>query len=258
MRAIWSGTIGFGLVNIPIKLYSATSKGRVDLDMLDRRDKERIRYMRVNEETGKEVPWDKIVKAYKWEDDYIVLEEADFDEASPEKSKMIDIKEFVKEEEIDPNYFDTPYYVEPQKGGTKAYSLLVQALEKTKMAGLSSFVMRTSESLAILRPQDNMLVLNKLRFAQEIRDPADLKVPKDQKLSKMELDMAVKLVKEYAVDFDITEYKNEYMEDLMKIIEAKAKGKRPTIRKIKEKKSNSSELLGQLKDSLKSKKKKAS
>src|SRR5690606_37053431 len=111
MRAIWSGTIGFGLVNIPVKLYSATSSSRIDLDMLDRRDKERIRYMRVNEETGKEVPWEKIVKAYKMEDEYILLEETDFEEASPEKSKMIDIKEFVKGAEIDPNYFDKPYYV---------------------------------------------------------------------------------------------------------------------------------------------------
>ena len=258
MRAIWSGTIGFGLVNIPVKLYSATNKSRIDLDMLDRRDKERIRYMRVNEQTGKEVPWEKIVKAYKWEDDYIILEDADFEEASPEKSKMIDIKEFVKEGDIDPNYFKKPYYIEPQKGGTKAYSLLVQALKKTKMAGLSSFVMRTTENLAILRPQGDMLVLNQLRFAQEIRDMEDLKLPKNQKVSKMEMDMAVKLVKEYVVDFDISKYKNEYMEDLMKIIKAKAKGKRPTIRKIKTKKPDSSDLLTQLKDSLKTKKKKAS
>src|SRR3546814_18119034 len=126
MRAIWSGSIGFGLVNIPVKLFSASQSSKLDLDMLDRRDHSRIRYQRVNENTGKEVAWDDIVKGYMLNDDYIILEESDFEEASPEKTKTIDIRDFVKESEIDSMYFEAPYYVEPDKGGQKHYTFFLQ------------------------------------------------------------------------------------------------------------------------------------
>src|SRR5690606_1101139 len=132
MRAIWTGSIGFGLVNIPIKIYSALQSSSLDLDMLDRKDKANIKYKRVNENTGKEVPWDHIVKGYFLKDRYIVLEDSDFDEASSEKNKMINLTSFVKMEEIDSIKFATPYYLEPQKGGEKAYQLLLTALEKSK------------------------------------------------------------------------------------------------------------------------------
>src|SRR5690606_14189756 len=142
MRAIWTGAIGFGLVNIPVRIYSATTDSRPDFDMLDRKDHSRIRYKRVNEKTGKEIDWDQIVKGYILDDQYIILDDADFEEASPEKTKTINLQSFVKGADIDSIYFENPYYLQAQKGGEKAYMLLLNALEKTKMAGLSTFVMR--------------------------------------------------------------------------------------------------------------------
>lgn len=250
MRAIWTGAIGFGLVNIPIKLFSATTESRPDLDMLDRKDHARIRYKRVNENTGKEIDWDNIVRGFYMDDRYIILEDADFEEASPEKNKLINLQTFVKADEIDSIYFDTPYYLEPQKGGEKAYRLLLKALEKTKMAGLATFVMRTADNLTIIRPHGQLLLLNTLRFEEEIRESDDLKLPSSIRLSKDEMKMAVELIKRHSQPFDISGYKDEYSKDLMKIIRAKAKGKRPSIRKIKVKNTKETDLLEQLKASL--------
>ncbi|MFD1769769.1 non-homologous end joining protein Ku [Sphingobacterium suaedae] len=251
MRAIWTGAIGFGLVNIPIKIFSALQSSQLDFDMLDRKDLANIRYKRVNEKSGKEVEWDNIVKGYLLKDKYVVLEEADFEDAMPEKNKMINLQTFVKEKDIDSIYFDTPYYLEPQKGGEKAYTLLSKALEKTGTVGLSTFVMRTVENLAIVRPHDGMLLLNKLRFEEEIRDSGELKIP-SSRLSKPEMDMATQLIKQNSSDFDISGYKNEYSKELLKIIKQKAQGKRATIRKINVDKENTkaSELLAKLKASL--------
>ncbi|KGE15113.1 Ku protein [Sphingobacterium deserti] len=251
MRAIWTGAIGFGLVNIPIKIFSAIQTSQLDLDMLDRKDLSNIRFKRVNDKSGKEVPWDNIVKGYFLKDKYVVLEEADFEDALPEKNKMINLQTFVKEKDIDSIYFDTPYYLEPQKGGEKAYSLLYKSLEKTGHVGLSTFVMRTTENLAIVRPRDGMLLLNKLRFEEEIRDTGDLNLP-NSRISKGEMDMAVKLIKQNSSDFDISGYRNEYSKELLKIIKKKAQGKRATIRKINVDKENTkaSELLAKLKASL--------
>ena len=143
MKAIWSGSIGFGLVNIPVKLYSAVQGTRLELDMLDGKTHSPIRYKRVSEKTGKEVPWKKIKKGYLLNDDYVVLDPTDYEAASPKKSKIIEIESFVEEQDIDDIYFETPYFLEPAKGGEKAYQLLFKALEKTKKVGLSRFVMRT-------------------------------------------------------------------------------------------------------------------
>lgn len=255
MRAIWSGSIGFGLVNIPVKLYSATQSSSLDLDMLDRRDHSRIRYQRINESTGKEVSWDDIVKGYLLDDDYVILEEADFEEASPEKTKMIDIRDFVREDEIDTMYFEAPYYVEPEKGGQKAYRLLQKALDRSGKAGLSTFVMRSVEHLALLRPKDDILILQKLRFGEEIRPSDDLKLPEKVRISKEEMEMAAELIDRHTTPFDISRFRDEYSRELMKIIKAKAAGKRPSIRKIKTRKTKPDDLLQQLKASLKSGKK---
>ncbi len=250
MRAIWTGAIGFGLVNIPIKIYSATQSSALDLDMLDRKDKSNIRYKRVNENTGKEVSWDNIVKGYLLKDKYVVLEESDFEEASPEKTKMINLHSFVKTEEIDSIYFETPYYLEPAKGGEKAYHLLLKALEKSKTAGLGSFVMRNIENLALVKPYKNLLVLNKLRFEEEIRSIDDLKLPGNARLKKEEMDMALQLIKQHSEPFDISRYKNEYTAELIKIIKQKAKGKHTSIRKINVENTKSADLLSKLKASL--------
>jgi DNA end-binding protein Ku len=251
MRSIWSGAIGFGLVNIPVKLYSAVQDSRLDLDMLDKKNHARIRFQRINEDTGKEVAWEQIVKGYLYNEEYVILEDEDFEDASPKKSKIIEIESFVKEEEIDDIYFETPYFVEPDKGGAKAYELLFKTLEKTRKVGLSRFVLRTKEHLAVVRPRDNYLLLQQLRFEQELRSPEELALPdKRTKITKRELDMAEELVKQYSAPFDISQYKDEYTAELMKIIKAKASGKRRTVKKMKVVHTKNDDLFSQLKASL--------
>jgi len=250
MRAIWTGAIGFGLVNIPVKIYSATKSSSLDLDMLDRKDKANIKYKRVNENTGKEVKWDNIVKGFLLNDQYIVLEDSDFEEASPEKNKMINLHSFVKIDEIDSIYFDTPYYLEPQKGGEKAYQLLRKALEKSKTAGLGSFVMRNVEYLSVVKPHDDLILLNKIRFEEEIRPTEELRLPSNIRIKKEEMDMALQLIKQHSHPFDISKYKNEYTSELLKIIKQKAKGKHTSIRKINVENTKSTDLLNKLKASL--------
>jgi len=252
MRSIWSGAIGFGLVNIPIKLYSATESAKLDLDMLDKKDHAKIKYNRVNEATGKVVPWGDIVKGYLYNDDYVVLDDEDFEKASPEKSKTIAIEEFIEETMIDPSFFDTPYYVEPAKGGERAYALLVEALKDSGKVAVGLFVMRSRENLCIVRPQDNMLMLMKLRFAEEIRDTKDLNLPSEKiSIKPGELKMAKALIDQLTPKkFDISKYKDTYDEALLKMIEAKAKGKKITRPKPKTTKTKTVDLMEQLKASL--------
>ncbi len=250
MRSIWNGTIGFGLVNIPIKLYSAIENSNLDLDMLDGRDHQNIKYQRINEKTRKEVPYEKIVKGYLLKDDYIILEEQDFDDASPEKSKNIAIENFVKVDEINPMLFETSYYAEPAKHGEKAYTLLFKALEKTKLAGFGSFVLRQKEALCVIYPRNNVLVISRIRYAQEIRSTEEINTIDGVDIPKKELDVALALIKQYTSDFDIESHKDTYNAQLLKIIKAKAKGKRPTIKKLKPQKAKSDDLYDQLMESL--------
>lgn len=252
MRAIWNGAIGFGLVNIPIKIYSAVETSKLDLDMLDKSDLSNIRFKRVNEKTGKEVKWENIVKGFLKNDQYIVLEDEDFEAALPEKTKVLSIDQFVKEIEIDSVYFENPYYIEPQKNGENAYKLLLHALRKTKMAGVGTFVMRDQEVLGIIRPyHDEILVFNRLRFAQEIRDYGDLKLPSGTAPKSTELKMAVSLIKQLSQEFDPSIYKNTYSSALKKIINQKAKGKvRKTKKAESPKRGKVIDLMAQLKASL--------
>ncbi|MGY4535937.1 DNA end-binding protein Ku [Mucilaginibacter sp. UYNi724] len=255
MRSIWKGSLGFGLVSIPVKLYSAVQKSSIDLDMLDARDHERIRYQRVNEKTHKEVPYDKIVKGYKInDDDYVIVEEADFEAAAPEKSKVVEIESFVDIGDVNPMFYETSYYTEPDTKNNKAYALLLQALKKSGKAGLARFVLRSTESLCIVHPIDNVLVITRIRFGQEIRGTEDLNIADDVAVSKKELDVGLALVNQYAEDFDVSKFKDEYNDELLKIIKAKAKGKRPTIKKLKPRVTKSDDLYEQLMSSLKSKK----
>lgn len=252
MKAIWNGAIGFGLVNIPVKIYSATETSKLDLDMLDRSDFSNIKFKRVNKSTGKEVKWENIVKGYLMDDKYIVLDDEDYAAASPEKTKILSIDQFVKEDEVDSVYFETPYYLEPQKNGENAYRLLLKALEETGMAGIGTFVLRESEAIGLIRPyNDDILVLNRLRFDQEIRDYADLKMPPKKAPKPAELKMAVSLIKQLSQDFDPQMYKDTYSDELMKIIKQKAKGKNikaPKTEPVKEGKVI--DLMAQLKASL--------
>lgn len=257
MRAIWTGAIGFGLVNIPIKIFSAVQNSELDLDMLDKKDKANIKYQRVNANTGKEVAWDNIVKGYKVDDQYVVLDDDDFEKASPEQSKIIEIAEFVKEKEIDSIYYETPYYLQPEKSGVRAYALLREALAKTGMVGLGSYVLRNRESLVIIKPIGDVLVLNKIRFHDEIKQPDELNIP-EVKVKPAEMKMAVHLIEQLTTDFDISKYKDTYTEKLLSLIKAKAKGKKTSASTMKVVHSRSKDLMAQLKESLENSKRKAS
>lgn len=257
MRAIWSGAISFGLVNIPVKLYSAIQESELDLDMLDKKDHANIKFKRVNANTGKEVTWENIVRGYKINDRYVVITPEDFEKASPEKTKLIEITEFVDEKEIDSLYFEMPYYLQPEKSGARAYALLRDALKKSGKAGLGTFVLRNRESLVMIKPMDDILLLNKIRFYEEIRDPEEIKGPAE-KAKPNELKMAMQLIGQLSHSFDAAKYKDTYTDKLMKLIKAKAKGKaiaQPTLRVVH---SRSRDLMEQLKASLGNTKKKAS
>ncbi|GAA4177999.1 Ku protein [Sphingobacterium ginsenosidimutans] len=257
MRAIWNGAIGFGLVNIPIKLYSASESSTLDLDMLDKKDFSNIKYKRVNENTNKEVAWENIVKGYKIEDKYIVLENADFEAVSPEKSKILSIIQFVKEEEVDPALFETPYFLEPQKNGEAAYRLLLEALMKTKMAGIGSFILREREILCMIRPYEKeVLMVNRMRYPEEMRNYSELNIPSGKAPKPEELKMAETLIKSLAETFDPSKYRDTYNEDLLKIIQQKAKGKKTKPKEIKEPAGKAADLMAMLKASLESGKRK--
>jgi len=258
MRSIWIGAIGFGLVTIPVKLYSAIEESSLDLDLLDKKDQSHIRFKRVNENTGKEVEWSNIVKGYDYEGKYVILTDKDFEAASPEKSKYIDIFQFVKVEEVDSIYFEKPYYLEPDKTGTKPYALLREALKKAGMAGVGSFVLRNKEHLAVLKVYEDVIVLNMIRYEQEIRDYKELKIPEASEAKPTELKMALELIKQMTEPFDISKYKDSYTEELMKLIKARAKGTKPKEPKLRVVHKETTDIMEQLKASLATKRKKAS
>ncbi len=254
MRSIWNGSVSFGLVSIPIKLYSGSEDRKLDLDMLDRRDNARIRYKRVNENTGKEVEWKDIVKGFKKEDAYVVLEKEDFEQANMKKSKTIDIEEFIDETEVADVLFKKPYFLEPQKEGGKSYNLLRDALKKTGKLGVATFVMRQKEHLSLVGVYENALVLHVIRFEDEIRDPGELKITKTT-VKKNELDMAISLIEQYTSKFKFDKYKDVYNDQLMKIINSKATGKKASPEKFESKPTPAKDLMAQLKASLEKKKK---
>uniref|UniRef100_UPI003567DE2A non-homologous end joining protein Ku n=1 Tax=Zeaxanthinibacter enoshimensis TaxID=392009 RepID=UPI003567DE2A len=225
MRSIWNGSVSFGLVSIPIKMYSATEDNALGFHLLDSQDNSRIRNKRINENTGEEVAWEDIVKGYKEGDSYVVLEKEDFERANMKKSKTIDIEEFVDEIEVSDLLFKSPYYLEPQKEGGKSYNLLRDSLKKTKKLGVATFVMRQKEHLSLIGVYKDALVLHVIRFADEIRDPAELKLPKT-KVSKKEVDMALSLIENYTSSFELDKYKDVYNKQLLKIIKSKKTGKK--------------------------------
>ena len=260
MRSIWTGSISFGLINIPIKLFSAVQESSLDLDMLDAKDLSNIIFKRFNETTGKEVAYGNIIKGYKIEDKYVILDDEDFQAADAVKTKTIDIQSFVAEKEIDSIYYEQPYFLEPDKGAMKAYALLRDALAASGKVGVTSFVLRNKESLAILKPYKNVIVLNRIRFEQEVRDPSELKLPPVAKsTSAKEMDMAEKLIDQLTEKFDISSFKDEYTAKLLDIIKKKAKGKAPKkAAELKVVHKQTDDLLSMLKASLDGKKKKSS
>jgi DNA end-binding protein Ku len=227
-RAIWSGNISFGLLNVPVKLYSAVSKQTVRFRELREGDGSRIRHRRVAEEDGEEVSYDQIVKGYEiTPDNYVIMSRDELAEIDPEKTRAIEIKDFVDLDDIDPIYFEHPYYLGPDKGAERAYALLVQAMEEQRKVAISRFVLRNKEHLAAIRPMNGALTMATMRFHDEVVSPDDLDdvLPdKQEKIEKRELDMAKQLIESLSTNFEPDRYEDEYRDKLLALIERKAKG----------------------------------
>lgn len=227
-RSIWKGSITFGLVNIPIGIYPAEKREEVSFHLLDRKNKARVKYKRVNEKTGREVAWEDTVRGYELESGkYVVLSDEDLQRASPEKTQTVDILDFVDLEEIDSVFFDKPYYLAPDKKGAKSYALLRETLKRTKKVGIAKVVIRSKQYLSAVIAEDEVIVLNILRFAHELRDPAELDLPRGSRgkegVTERELDMAERLVEGMVDAWDPEKYRDDYYKDLMKMINERAK-----------------------------------
>ncbi len=227
-RAIWTGSIGFGLVQIPVALHGAEDTAELDMTLLDRRDFAPVGYERVNKKTGKEVKWQDIVKGYEHANGkYVVLTERDFQEANVQATRQVDILDFVDLRDVDPRYFDRPYYLVPQKAGKKSYALLRETLRRTGKAGIGKVVIRTRQHLAAVVAHDDALLLVLLRFADELRGSDDLELPptnlKALGITPKELSMAERLVEGMVDKFEPEKYEDEYHRDLMKLIQRKVK-----------------------------------
>jgi DNA end-binding protein Ku len=221
-RAIWKGSISFGLVNIPIALYPATRREELKFRLLRKSDLSPVNYKRVAEKDGKEVPWDEIVKGYEYEKrKYVVLKDEDFERVDLEATQTVDIQDFVDQEEIDPMFFYKPYYLEPQKGGDKAYALLRDALKDSNKVGIAKVVIKTRQYLAGVKPEDSALVLELMHFADELVDTGKLRVPRKTEVGKREINMAKSLIDSMSSKWNPEKYRDDYREALMEVIEEK-------------------------------------
>jgi DNA end-binding protein Ku len=234
-RAIWKGAISFGLVHIPVEVYSAVQEHGLDLTMLDRRDFAPVGYKRYNKSTGKEVTWDDIVKGYEYEDnEYVVLSDEDLKRANPEATQTIDIQAFVDAADVPLTYYEQPYYLAPSRGGAKVYALLRETLRKAGKIGIATVVMRTKQHLCALVCVEDKIVLNTLRYAAELRDTEELKLPpatiKAAGISDKELQMALSLVEGMSDEWKPEQYHDTYKDDVLALVKKKVKaGQTKTI-----------------------------
>ncbi|MEP6494357.1 MAG: Ku protein [bacterium] len=254
MRPLWSGALTFGLVNIPVKLHSAIkSKERVSFRLLHKKDLAPIRYERVNEKSGRKVEWDDIVKGYEYgKGKFVAVTDEDFKAAAIESSKTIEILDFASSDEIDPRYFDTPYYLLPAKGGEKAYALLREAIALSSSVGIGKISMRTNTvHLAGVKAVGEALILETMRFEHELVAPSEFTFPSKANVRPQELKMAQLLVDNLSQPFDPSKYTDEYHANLMKIIRAKMKGKTIEIAEPEERESTEVvDLMARLQESL--------
>ena len=258
VRSIWSGTISFGLVNIPVKLVSAVQSENLDFDMLSKDDMAPIRYAKIDTKTGKEVDFKNIVKGYQYaKGKYVVVTDEDFEKASPEKSKSIDIVQFASSQDIDPIYYEKPYYIIPAKGAEKSYHLLLKALEEAGSVGLAEFMLRNREHVCAIRPYNGLLLLNQMRYHEEIREVPEVAEGKKEKISPKEVQLAIKLIEQLSEKFEPTAFKDKYIESLKKVIKAKAAGKQIRIAEPKKATATVKDLMEVLKESLNNSKKRA-
>ena len=232
-RAIWSGAISFGLVNIPVKLYSAVSRKTVRFHQIDAESGQRIRQQRVNPTNGEEIPYEQIVKGYEISPDkYVTITPEELEAIQPQKTRTIDIEEFVDLEQIDPIFYDHPYYLAPDKGAAKAYKLLMDAMEEADKVAIARVVIRSKENLVALRSYNGAITLETMLFPDEVVDPdsiEEIAADGSAKTTKRELDMAKQLIESLSGDFKASEYKDEYREAVLDMIERKAAGETITV-----------------------------
>lgn len=253
MRAIWNGSINFGLVNIPVQLFSgANPREGIDLDMLHKEDHAPIRYARICRKDGEEIPWGDIVKGYEYRDgDYVVLTKKDLDLLDSKKTQTISIEQFASAAEVDVRYYEKPYYLEPVKGGEKAYALLRQALQKSKKLAIATFVIHQREHLAAILPLGNALVLAQMRFPSDLRQATELHFPTGSDVSKKEIEMALDLIEQETRPFIPEDYHDTFTEELEALIKDKTKGKKPHTVKHTAEPAAANDLMASLKASLK-------
>jgi DNA end-binding protein Ku len=237
-RALWKGSLAFGLVNIPVELHTAVRDSRPRFRMLHAEDKSPVRFERVCAREGKPVAWDDLVKGYEYQKGrFVVLTKEDFKQAALEKSRTVDIRSFVKGEEIDDRFFETSYYLTPQKGGERSYALLREALRETGLVGVATIVMRDAQHLAALEVKGEAMVLTMMRYAEELVAVDEYSFPAAGAIRKPELQMARTLVEQLADKWDPSQYTDEYRANLMKIIRAKMKGKTVELQETEEPRS---------------------
>lgn len=228
-RALWTGSLSFGLVNIPIQIHTAVRDTGPHFRMLRRKDKSRIQFQRVAETDGEVVAWEDIVKGYEYaKGQYVVLTPQDFEKAALEKDRVIDIQDFVEGDAVDDRYFDKPYYLMPGKGGDKAYALLREAIKSSGRIGVAKFVLRSKQRLAAIEAIGDALVLSTMRFRDELARLEEYDFP-DVKADKKQLQLAEKLIEQFAAEWDPDKYTDDYRENLMKVIEAKRAKTKPEL-----------------------------
>ena len=259
-RELWKGAIRFGLVHIPVSLYPAEDRQELSFTMLDKRDMQPVGYKRYNKSTGDEVAYEDIVKGYEYEDGrFVTLDKEDFKRANVEATQTVDIVGFIDKESLAPFFFEAPYYLAPGKHGEKGYALLRETLERTGRVAIANVVIRTRQHLAAVYPQGKLLVLNTLRYQNEIRDADDIKAPEDSKAAKVqprEMQMAERLVDDMVMKWDPKEFHDTYRDDLLKLIEEKAEGRlKPAPKERKPKESNVVDFASLLEKSLAARKK---
>jgi DNA end-binding protein Ku len=254
-RAIWSGAISFGLVNIPVKLYSAVSRKTVRFHQLDAESGQRIRQQRINPESGEEVPYEQIIKGYEiGPDRYVTITPDELDALEPQKTRTIDIEDFVELDEIDPIFYDHPYYLAPDTGAGKAYRLLLDAMQEAGKVAIARVVIRSKENLVAIRPHGGVLTMETMLFADEVIPPDSLEelstADGDQKTSDRELEMAQQLIDSLTSDFEPEKYHDEYRERVLEMIERKAQGETVVVEAPPEEPKEVPDLMAALEASI--------
>lgn len=236
MHSIWKGSISFGLVNIPVHMFSGSKERELKFVLLHKKDNSQIRYARICKLEDKEIPWNEIVKGYEYEKDkFVIMEDKDFEKANLKKTQTIEIVSFVDQDEINSVYYVKPYFLKPDKGATKAYEILLAALKKSKKVGIARYVIKNHEHLAVIKPFENGLVLNELRYSDELMKIKEMDLPSAAKIPAKETDMAVKLIDQLTTHFKPEKYEDLYTEEIKQIIKKKAKGRLVKPKEVKSK-----------------------